>query len=50
MKMPGMHISDIPYDAFLTNGKKEVSYSDYKAGQSTRKSDKWVLPPIFGFN
>lgn len=36
MKMPGMHISDIPYDAFLTNGKKEVSYSHYKAGDKVR--------------
>ncbi len=36
MKMPGMHISDIPYDAFLVNGKEEQVYDNYKAGEKVR--------------
>lgn len=35
-KMPGMHISDIPYDAFLVNGKKEQIYDQYKPGTKIR--------------
>ncbi len=35
-KMPGMHISDIPYDAFLVNGKTEQVYDDYKTGEKVR--------------
>ncbi|GAB5408968.1 MAG: hypothetical protein BalsKO_13330 [Balneolaceae bacterium] len=36
MKMPGMHISDIPYDAFLINGKEEQSYEEFKGGEKIR--------------
>ena len=36
MKMPGMHISDIPYDAFLINGKEEVVYDEFKPGERIR--------------
>ncbi len=36
MKMPGMHISDIPYDAFLTNGSKEIEYTNYQPGDKVR--------------
>lgn len=36
MKMPGMHISDIPYDAFLINGKQEQTYDQFKAGEKIR--------------
>lgn len=35
-KMPGMHISDIPYDAFLINGKTEQVYDEYEAGDKVR--------------
>ena len=35
-KMPGMDISDVYYDAFLINGKKEQSYSRFKAGEKIR--------------
>jgi len=36
MKMPGMHISDIPYDAFLLNGKQEIEYPHFKPGERVR--------------
>ncbi len=36
MKMPGMHISDIPYDAFLINGKEEVEYNEFQPGDKVR--------------
>ncbi len=36
MKMPGMHISDIPYDAFLINGKEEQVYDDFIPGDKVR--------------
>ncbi len=36
MKMPGMHISDIPYDAFLINGKEEQTYDDFMPGNKVR--------------
>lgn len=36
MKMPGMHISDIPYDAFLTNGELVQVYDEFKAGEKVR--------------
>lgn len=36
MKMPGMHISDIPYDAFLVNGKEEQVYDQFKPGEKVR--------------
>ncbi len=36
MKMPGMHVSDIPYDAFLINGKEEQIYDEYKPGEKVR--------------
>lgn len=36
MKMPGMHISDIPYDAFLINGKEEQIYDEFKPGDKVR--------------
>jgi hypothetical protein len=36
MKMPGMHISDIPYDAFLINGKEEQVYDEFKPGEKIR--------------
>lgn len=36
MKMPGMHISDIPYDAFLINGKEEQSYDQFMTGEKVR--------------
>lgn len=36
MNMPGMHISDIPYDAFLINGKENIQYDDYKPGDVLR--------------
>lgn len=36
MKMPGMHISDIPYDAFLINGRENQSYDQFKAGEKIR--------------
>lgn len=35
-KMPGMHISDIPYDAFLINGKKTREYTQFKPGSKVR--------------
>lgn len=35
-KMPGMHISDIPYDAFLINGKQEQVYDGYEPGTNVR--------------
>ncbi len=35
-KMPGMHISDIPYDAFLINGKEMLEYSEFKTGEKVR--------------
>ncbi|MEQ8525912.1 multicopper oxidase domain-containing protein [Gracilimonas sp.] len=35
-KMPGMHISDIPYDAFLVNGKDEQVYNQYELGTKVR--------------
>lgn len=36
MKMPGMHISDIPYDAFLVNGKEEQIYDKFQPGEKLR--------------
>lgn len=36
MRMPGIDISDIYYDAFLTNGKKIVYYPEFKAGEKIR--------------
>ncbi|MBO6524270.1 MAG: multicopper oxidase domain-containing protein [Balneolaceae bacterium] len=36
MKMPGMHISDIPYDAFLINGAEEQIYNHFKPGEKVR--------------
>lgn len=36
MKMPGMHISDIPYDAFLVNGKEEQIYDEFQPGEKVR--------------
>lgn len=36
MKMPGMHISDIPYDAFLINGEQEQQYDEFKPGEKVR--------------
>lgn len=36
MKMPGMHISDIPYDAFLVNGAEEQIYDQFKPGDKVR--------------
>tara|TARA_R110000868_G_scaffold304437_21_gene565400 strand:- start:29804 stop:32152 length:2349 start_codon:yes stop_codon:yes gene_type:complete len=36
MKMPGMHISDIPYDAFLINGKEEQIYDQFNPGDKVR--------------
>ncbi len=36
MKMPGMHISDIPYDAFLMNGAEEMVYDEYEPGDVVR--------------
>ncbi len=36
MKMPGMHISDIPYDAFLMNGKEEQIYDQFEPGEKIR--------------
>ncbi len=36
MKMPAMHISDIPYDAFLANGQQEIEYTDYEPGDKVR--------------
>lgn len=35
-KMPGMHISDIPYNAFLVNGAQEVEYTQFKPGETIR--------------
>ncbi|MFO7890443.1 MAG: multicopper oxidase domain-containing protein [bacterium] len=35
-QMPGMHISDIYYDAFLINGKKEQVYEDFLPGEEVR--------------
>ncbi|HET8865262.1 MAG TPA: multicopper oxidase domain-containing protein [Gracilimonas sp.] len=35
-KMPGMHISDIPYDAFLINGKQEQVYDQFEPGTKIR--------------
>ncbi len=36
MRMPGIDISDVYYDAFLINGKKEIQYSNLKAGERVR--------------
>ncbi len=36
MKMPSMHISDIPYDAFLINGAEEQVYDQFKPGEKVR--------------
>jgi FtsP/CotA-like multicopper oxidase with cupredoxin domain len=36
MRMPGIDISDVYYDAFLINGKKEAQYPDLKAGERVR--------------
>lgn len=36
MRMPGIDISDVAYDAFLTNGKKEQNYPNFKAGEKVR--------------
>lgn len=36
MRMPGIDISDIDYDAFLINGKKEVHYPKFKSGEKIR--------------
>ena len=35
MRMPGIDISDVYYDAFLINGKKEIQYPEFflDAGQ-----------------
>ena len=35
-KMAGMDISDVYYDAFLINGKKEQSYPNFKGGEKIR--------------
>ncbi len=35
-QMPGMHISDIPYEAYLINGKREVVYDHFEAGSKIR--------------
>jgi FtsP/CotA-like multicopper oxidase with cupredoxin domain len=35
-QMPGMHISDIYYEAFLINGKKVQLYNNYKTGEKLR--------------
>lgn len=35
-KMPGMHISDIYYDAFLMNGKQTQQYNNLNAGEKIR--------------
>lgn len=35
-KMPGMDISDVYYDTFLINGKKEQHYPDFKSGEKIR--------------
>lgn len=34
--MPDMHISDIYYDAFLVNGKKEQHYQQFIPGEKVR--------------
>ncbi|MFT6633715.1 MAG: FtsP/CotA-like multicopper oxidase with cupredoxin domain [Bacteriovoracaceae bacterium] len=36
MRMPGIDISDVYYDAFLINGKKDIQYSELKAGERVR--------------
>ena len=35
-RMPGMDISDVYYDAFLLNGKRQQVYPDFKAGEKVR--------------
>jgi FtsP/CotA-like multicopper oxidase with cupredoxin domain len=35
-QMPGMHLSDIYYDAFLINGKQVQHYNNFKAGEKVR--------------
>ena len=35
-RMPGADISDIYYDAFLTNGEKQKEYPDFKPGEKVR--------------
>lgn len=36
MRMPGIDISDVYYEAFLINGKREVHYPEFKAGERVR--------------
>ena len=36
MRMPGIDIADIAYDAFLINGQKEVHYKDLRPGEKVR--------------
>ena len=36
MRMPGIDISDVYYDAFLINGKKEIQYPELRAGERVR--------------
>ncbi len=36
MRMPGVDISDVSYDAFLINGKKHKKYSQFKPGDRVR--------------
>ncbi len=36
MRMPGIDISDVYYDAFLINGKKRIQYPELKAGERVR--------------
>lgn len=35
-RMPDMHIADIYYDAFLSNGQKQASYPQFKPGEKVR--------------
>ncbi|MCJ8289664.1 MAG: multicopper oxidase domain-containing protein [Crocinitomicaceae bacterium] len=35
-RMPGVDISDIAFDAFLTNGKQKQTYPQYKSGDKVR--------------
>lgn len=36
MRMPGIDISDVYYEAFLINGKREALYPEFKAGERVR--------------
>ena len=35
-RMPDMHIADIAYDAFLSNGKQQTHYPEFNAGERIR--------------